>query len=140
MVARKPLFRLIIGILTLITPLISCSSACAAPFIEEVDPPVLQRGVVTRVTLRGNDLRQAVGVWASLPTSPVSGSIVSADGSEEITLDITVPADAPLGLHGLRLATQSGLSNVHIVLIDELPLTPAPGEVKVAGQSIFRAA
>jgi hypothetical protein len=136
MVARKPLFRLIIGILTLITPLFFCSSACAAPFIEEVDPPVLQRGVVTRVTLRGNDLRPAVGVWASLPTSPVSGSIVSADGSEEVTLDITVPVDAPLGLHGLRLATNSGLSNVHIVLIDELPLTPAPSEVKVAGQSI----
>ena len=138
MARRKPLHRIIIGMIPLITTLFFCGSVCAAPFIEEVDPPVLQRGAVTRVTLRGNDLRQAVGVWTSLPTSPVSGSIVSAGGSEteEVTLDITVPADAPLGLHGLRLATNSGLSNVHIVLIDELPLTPAPSEVKVAGQSI----
>jgi hypothetical protein len=137
MVARKPAFLIIIGTLQVIAALVVLGgSACAAPFIEAVNPPVLQRGAVTRITLRGDDLRQAVGVWTSLPTSRVSGSIVPAGGSEDVTLDITVPADAPLGLHGLRLATQSGLSNVHIVLIDELPLTPAPGEVKVAGQSI----
>ena len=137
MAIRKPLFPSIINIPQFIAALVVLSSsACAAPFIEEVDPPVLQRGAVTRVTLRGNDLRQAVGVWASLPTSPVSSSIITTNNQNEVTLDITVPDDAQLGLHGLRLATQSGLSNVHIVLIDELPLTPAPGEVKVAGQSI----
>lgn len=136
MVAQKPP-SLIISTLQVIAALVvSSGSVCAAPFIEEVDPPVLQKGAATRVTLRGNDLRQAVGVWTSLPTSPVSSSIVAADESEEVTLDITVPDDAPLGLHGLRLATNSGLSNVHIVLIDELPLTTAASEVKVAGQSI----
>jgi len=113
---RNSLFRVITRMIPLVTALVLCGTACAAPFLEEVDPPVLQRGAVTRVTLRGDDLRQAVGVWTSLPTSPVSGSMVSAGGSEEVTLDITVPADAPLGLHGLRLATNSGLSNVHIVL------------------------
>ncbi|NQV24023.1 MAG: hypothetical protein HQ518_06605 [Rhodopirellula sp.] len=135
MVARKPSFRIIIGILSLITVLAGSNDlACATPFIETVDPPVLQRGAVTRVTLRGADLRQAVGVWTSLPTSPVSSSIISSSNLNEVTLDITVPADAPLGMHGLRLATQSGLSNVHLVLIDELPLTSAFSEIKVTGQ------
>ena len=136
MAHRTSLLRIIIRMIPLITLLVLCGSACAAPFLEDVDPPVLQRGAVTRVTLRGTDLHQAVGVWASLPTSAVSGSIVSSNGTKEITLDITVPADAPLGMHGLRLATRGGLSNVHIVLIDELPLTSAVGNVKIAGQSI----
>ena len=133
MAHRTSLLRIIIRMIPLITLLVLCGSACAAPFLEDVDPPVLQRSAVTRVALRGTDLYQAVGVWASLPTSAVSGSIVSSNGTKEITLDITVPADAPLGL---RLATRGGLSNVHIVLIDELPLTSAVGNVKIAGQSI----
>ena len=54
--------------------------------------------------------------------------MVSASRRDEAILDIAIPADAPLGMFGLRLATQSGLSNVHIVLIDELHLTPVSGE------------
>lgn len=93
----------------------------AAPYIEEVDPPVLRRGHTTRVTLRGTDLHQAVGIWLSLPAAPATGSVISTTGGES-TLDVTVPADAPLGIHGLRLATRGGLSNVHLFLIDELPI------------------
>ncbi len=140
MARRRPLLHVMSGILPFITALVLSSPVFAAPFIEEVDPPVLRRGAATRVTVRGGDLRQAVGVWTSLPTSPVSGSVVSVSVNspgqpDEVTLDITVPADAPLGMFGLRLATQSGLSNVHIVLIDELPLTPAVAEQEIVGKA-----
>lgn len=110
-------------ILLIVLVVTGCRPLQAAPFIEEVDPPVLRRGSVTRVTLRGTDLHQAVGVWLSLPTSPASGSVITASTAGEATLDVTVPVDAPLGMHGLRLATRSGLSNVHIVLIEELPIS-----------------
>jgi hypothetical protein len=40
------------------------------------------------------------------------------------TFDVEVAADTPLGLYGLRLATASGLSNAHLFLIDDLPITP----------------
>lgn len=136
MAGRKPQLRMIIRMMPLVTVLVANASVSAAPFIEEVDPPVLQRGAVTRVTLRGTDLRQAVGVWTSLPTSPVSSTIVAPSEMTEVTLDISVPDDAPLGMHGLRLATQSGLSNVHIVLIDELPLTLMSRDADDVAQSI----
>lgn len=140
MVDRSPLYLIISAVVPAIAILTMSGRVSAAPFIEEIDPPVFRRGAVTRTTLRGDDLRQAVGVWTSLPTTSVSSSVVSSNlstsGPNEVVLDITVPADAPLGLHGLRLATNSGLSNVHIVLIDELPLTPAVGDVRVAGKSL----
>jgi hypothetical protein len=136
MVCRKLLSRVISRLIMLVVATVSSESAWAAAFIEEVDPPVLRRGTTTQVTLRGDDLRQAIGVWTSLPTSPVASSIISSNNLTEVTLDVRIPADAPMGLHGLRLATNSGLSNVHIVLIDELPLTPAASPVPVAGQSI----
>ena len=136
MARRKPLFRIAGGILPFLTALVLSSPVWAAPFIDEVDPPVLRRGAVTRVTLRGEDLHQAVGVWTSLPTSPASSSVVSASGRDEAILEIAIPADAPLGMFGLRLATQGGLSNVHIVLIDELPLTSAADEQPRPGRVV----
>lgn len=96
--------------------------AIAAPFVEEVDPPVLRRGTVTQITLRGRDLHQAEGVWLSLPNARAVG-FVAGSSPTEATLKVSVPREAPLGMCGLRLATKSGLSNVHIVLIDELPIT-----------------
>ena len=98
--------------------------AVAAPFVEEVDPPVLRRGTVTQITLRGRDLHQAEGVWLSLPNARAIG-FVAGSSPDEATLEVSVPSEAPLGMCGLRLATKSGLSNVHIVLIDELPITRA---------------
>jgi len=98
--------------------------AVATPFVEEVDPPVLRRGAVTQITLRGRDLHQAEGVWLSLPNARAIG-FVAGSSPDEATLEVSVPSEAPLGMCGLRLATKSGLSNVHIVLIDELPITRA---------------
>lgn len=132
MADRKQLLLLIIGHLCVLASVISGDTAFAAPYIEEVDPPVLRRGAVTRVTLRGEDLHQAVGLWLSSPASPVTVS-VGPEQRGEVALDIAVPSDAPLGMHGLRLATRSGLSNVHIVLIDELPLTRASQKAESAG-------
>lgn len=127
MAGRKPQLVLIIGLFAGLSTVVFGESALAAPYIEEVDPPVLRRGAVTRVTFRGEDLHQATGIWLSSPTGRATGFVeLNLPEKNETTVEITVPSDAPLGMHGLRLATRSGLSNVHIVLIDELPLTRAP--------------
>lgn len=124
MAGRKRQRLLIIGLFCVLALHHCGEPAFAAPYIEEVDPPVLRRGAVTRITLRGEDLDQAVGIWLSSPASRATASVV-LENSGEATLDVTVPSDAPLGMHGIRLATRSGLSNVHIVLVDELPLIRA---------------
>ncbi|TXT35523.1 MAG: hypothetical protein FD138_1320 [Planctomycetota bacterium] len=50
----------------------------------------------------------------------------TSSGSKTATFDVELTAQAPLGLYGLRLATRSGLSNVHLFLVDELPVTRRP--------------
>ena len=40
--------------------------------------------------------------------------------------DVTVAADAPVGICGLRLATVDGLGNTALVLIEDLPVRAAP--------------
>ncbi|MDA1018332.1 MAG: hypothetical protein O3A00_28240 [Planctomycetota bacterium] len=100
------------------------SAVSAPPRVAQIDPPVLRRGATTRVTLRGSDVGQAVGAWLSVPmNAPAVVKVEPGGSSDEVTLSVQLPADAPLGMHGLRLATRSGLSNVHLLLIDELPVT-----------------
>ena len=95
----------------------------AQAFVEQVSPLVLQRGVTTRIEILGNDTADAVGLWSSLPTNVFRARPVAASGSKTATFDVELTAQAPLGLYGLRLATRSGLSNVHLFLVDELPVS-----------------
>ncbi|MBS0204375.1 MAG: hypothetical protein JSS49_15835 [Planctomycetes bacterium] len=93
----------------------------AQSFVEHVSPPVVRRGAVNRVTLNGTESNQVVGLWTSLPAGMVQARVVS-DGLTQSVLDLEMSADAPLGIYGLRLATRSGLSNVHLFVVDELPV------------------
>src|SRR5262245_48135791 len=105
-------------VLFLLMTLLSAGRICVAgPFIERVWPPVLQRGITTRVEFSGTELQQPFGVWTSVPDGNVTGIPTGNATEDTVSVDITVPASAPLGLYGLRLATASGLSNAHLFLI-----------------------
>lgn len=98
------------------------SCAWAQGFIERIEPPVAQRGKTTRVTFVGTNLAGAVDLWSSLPAGKLKAAPVAGTEATRATIDVTVSADAPVGLCGLRIATPDGLSNVHLFLIDDLPL------------------
>ncbi len=98
------------------------SSAFSQAFVEHLSPPVLRRGAVTRLEVNGTETQGAVGLWTSLPAELLSVRRIETVGPAGV-FDIELKSEAPLGLYGLRLATRSGLSNVSLFLIDELPLT-----------------
>ena len=108
-------------------------SQCQADvFIEHLSPPVLTRGTNCRLQMSGTMLDQPVGLWTSVRSpgsgasaagGPLNAKPVGTPTNGTLVLEVEVPADAPLGVYGLRLATRSGLSNVHLFLIDELPVT-----------------
>jgi hypothetical protein len=94
-------------------------------FLEQITPPAVERGKTPRVTLTGTEFGRPLDLWTSLPEGklrarPISGSATSA------VFDVTVAADAPVGVCGVRLATADGLSNVHLLLIDDLPVQASP--------------
>ncbi|MFO0866838.1 MAG: hypothetical protein U0744_19735 [Gemmataceae bacterium] len=102
----------------------------AQGFIENVEPPVLQVGKTTRVTLVGSKFGKPLDVWTSLPKGAIQAKPGPSDG-KRATFDVTVAADAPVGVAGLRLATEDGLTNAALFLIDDLPTQPATTSSKV---------
>src|SRR6516164_4206789 len=104
------------------------SSLRAQGFVEHVEPPVLQRGKTTRVTLVGSELGKAVGLWTGLPTGAVKAILAKPDSADLAVFEVTVAPDAPPGICGVRLATEDGLSNACLMLIDDLPVQAAPSE------------
>lgn len=92
-------------------------------FVEHVFPPSVQRGKTTRIELVGEKLETAHSVWTTLSTELVSMTRIFVDKEGVVYADVQVTSDAPLGLYGLRLATNDGLSNAHLFAIDDLPST-----------------
>ena len=98
-------------------------------FIEHLSPPVLQRGTVTRLELHGTETSGAVGLWSSLPPGLLRVRSIGTGDATKAVLEVDLAANAPLGMYGLRLATRSGLSNLHLFAVDELPTTFRPGDL-----------
>jgi len=98
-------------------------------FIEHLSPPVLQRGTATRLELHGTETSGAVGLWSSLPPGLLRVRSIGAGDATKAVLEVDLAANAPLGMYGLRLATRSGLSNLHLFAVDELPTTFRPADL-----------
>jgi hypothetical protein len=78
-------------------------------------------------------------LWTSLPAKVVTATLVEPSQDDQASFDVKVDPDAPLGLYGLRLATRSGLSNVKLFLIDDLPVvTERDSTFRTAPQRLSR--
>ena len=103
------------------------SVGAAQGFIEHIEPPVVERGQTTRVTFVGRELAQALDVWHSLPAGAITAKPIES-GAERAVFDVTVSATAPVGICGVRVATVDGLSNLHLFLVDDLPVRPGASD------------
>ena len=62
-----------------------------------------KRGATVEVTFPGTELASATGVWLSFPGKATL--VEQKDPKAAVKAKIEVPADTPIGLHSLRLAT-----------------------------------
>ncbi|MSQ95782.1 MAG: hypothetical protein EXR98_14670 [Gemmataceae bacterium] len=114
------------GILSFV-PVCACR---AQGFVEHCEPPVLERGKTTRVTVVGSQFGKPIGLWTSLASGAVKATPVGEQSATKAVLDIAVANDAPVGIFGVRLATENGLGNACVLLIDDLPVKPAKADAK----------
>lgn len=105
----------------------SVSTGWAEPFIEHLEPPALTRGQANKLTLVGSELDRAQHLWFSLPSKFFQVKTLSSN-LQRTEVEVTISADCPLGLYGLRLATEDGLSNLQLFAIDELTATAVNDE------------
>jgi len=106
------------------------SSVYAQGFVEHVEPPVVERGKTTRVTFVGRELAGALNVWHSLDSTTIQAKPIES-GLERAVFDLIVAKDAPVGICGVRVATKDGLSNAHLLLIDDLPVRAASRKLEL---------
>ena len=106
------------------------TSAYSQGFVERIEPPVVERGKTTRVTFVGRDLPGASNVWHSLDSTAIQAKAVES-GPSRAVFDLIVAKDAPVGICGVRVATRDGLSNAHLLLVDDLPVRAASRKLEL---------
>jgi len=93
-----------------------------APTLNIAVPLGMKRGTTFELTLTGTNLDDPAGLWTSFPakvTIPTDNN--NGKDKTKLRVQLEVPKDAPLGFHGIRLATTRGMSNLRLFCIDDLP-------------------
>ncbi|MGE5195628.1 MAG: PPC domain-containing protein [Deltaproteobacteria bacterium] len=95
----------------------------APPTIASTLPQGAAPGQTVDVKIRGANLAGPTQFWSSFPVEAVLPAEIAGNGTNaaEITYRLKVPADAPPGVHGLRVVTATGISNLKLFAIDDLP-------------------
>ncbi len=107
-----------------ITCCVTGSAAWAQiPAISSTSPQAVLPGQTLPVKIRGGGLAGATQIWTSFPTEATLAADVPENGKNaaEVTFAFKVPADAPVGVHGLRIANPTGISNLWLMMVDDLP-------------------
>ena len=91
--------------------------------MARVVPSAAAPGRAVDVTLRGTNLNGPTRLWTSFPGEATLSPDVPGNGQDggRVTYRLTTPADTPVGVYGLRLATGGGVSDLYLFTIDDLP-------------------
>jgi hypothetical protein len=89
------------------------------PAIESLSQFGLQIGQTTRLRINGSHLAGKARV--DLPIPGVKQSAAKSSDNRHLSVDITVPADAPPGIYPLTVFTAGGVSNPMGIAVDGLP-------------------
>jgi hypothetical protein len=104
----------------------------AAPTVKTAFPVGGQRGTTFDITFVGTNLAEPIKLWTSFPAA--AGTIVfptegnNGKDATKLIARITLPPEAPLGFHGVRVVTSKGVSNLRLFCIDDLPQVLADGK------------
>lgn len=103
-----------------------------APTLSHLLPAGVQPGKSVDVVFHGANLAGANKVWAGFPLSAGLTAGIEGNGTQpaSVTYRLTLPPDAPLGVAGIRIGTAQGISNVRLVLVDDLTAIAKTGANK----------
>lgn len=95
----------------------------AAPAVTTTSPQAVFPGQQIDVKLRGSDLADASRLWTQFGAAAQLSPDVKDNGKNaaEVTWRLDVPADVPVGIHGLRVAGPNGVSSIKLIMVDDLP-------------------
>jgi len=102
------------------------------PALHYTVPSAAAPGKTTTVTFFGENLSEATALSTSFPAkvTRVSSSETNDSGHGKVAFQISVPKDVPVGIGVAQLATTNGVSDLRLVMIDDLPSFPKAGTNK----------
>lgn len=93
-----------------------------SPTIAPLFPLAIARGTSIELNLTGANLADPVAVWTSIPAkTSIPTDANNGKDPVKLRIKVEVAADAPAGLHSLRVVTKYGVSNARLFAIDEIP-------------------
>lgn len=99
---------------------VPAGEAAAAPRVARADPPAAIAGRTLEVTFHGEGLADALSLWTSFPCEAVVAPATDGAGGRSVTFRVTVPQGVPPGIGAARVGTLQGVSNIVLLLVDDL--------------------
>ncbi len=113
--------------------LLPLPAAAQPPTLSHLSPSAVLAGQSTDVTCFGANLAGASAAWLGLPGAQIElapGIEGNGTQADRVVYRVTVPAEAAVGVYGLRVATGQGVSNLRLLLVDDLPTVEDGGTNK----------
>lgn len=89
-----------------------------SPSLTHTSPGALLPGKPQELALHGANLVGATNIWTSFGGKVLSANATNASAAK---FQITVPAEASVGIHALRVASANGVSSPVLLMVDDLP-------------------
>lgn len=98
-------------------------AAGQSPTIASFSPLGLRPGNQQDLVVRGANLAMASELWTSFGARGTLSPHKANNGKNagEATFRLDIPVNTPPGIYGARVATDKGISTLHLLLVDDLP-------------------
>lgn len=127
-----------IATLVALTLVALCPAVQAQPPVLSYSTPLaVAPGKTADVTFFGSGMAGVTGLWASAPLHAELTPGIDQNGAlaDRATYRLTVPASNAVGPAAVRIANGAGVSNVRLMLVDDLPTLPENGANKLREQA-----
>ncbi|MDA1013923.1 MAG: hypothetical protein O3A00_05645 [Planctomycetota bacterium] len=113
-----------------LAPLFGCCAllatlplAAQSPAISSTSPQAVAPGKATDVVISGGNLVGVSGVWTSFKADATPSPDEKDNGKNagRFVYRFNVPTDVQVGVHGIRVVTDKGVSPLRMILVDDLP-------------------
>lgn len=108
--------------------LLSAVACAQSPTITQITPGAIPPGQTSTITVRGSGLDGVTGLWSTIPGSAViAPGEMNGKEAAQVAFVLTVPPEAPVGIHGVRVHSVRGVSNLKLFCVDDLPSVAEAG-------------
>jgi hypothetical protein len=108
-----------------------------APALTNATPSACAVGQAVDITLSGTALANPTNLWTDMPGTVALAPDIKNNGTQagQVVYRFTVPATAPVGIYGLRIATGQGVSSPRLLMVDDLATVPEKGANKTVAEA-----